>query len=233
MNLFTLRFENSFTVLLAIIGFIIVIYAQLKINKTYAISKNIKNNKNLSGFEIARMILDKHGLNNMHIVAVKGQLTDHYDPSRKVLRLSEEIFNGTSIAAMAVSAHECGHAIQDKENYIFMRIRGFLVPVVNLVSYLGYFVLLISIIAGITGYLLVGIVLILATLVFQIITLPVEFDASSRAEQELKNLNVVYSGEAEGVHSMLSAAALTYVASVISSLLSLLRLILIFNNRRD
>ena len=231
MNYMTLGYENLLTIFIAIIGFVIVLFSQISISSNYNKYKRIRNNKKISGQEVARMILDKNGLTDVHVVSVNGNLTDHYDPTRKVVRLSNEIFDGTSIAALSVAAHECGHAIQDKENYTFMRIRSALVPFVNFVTYLGYFSLIISLIAGITGYLIVGILILLATLIFQIVTLPVEFDASNRAQKQLISLQLVDKEEQNGVHNMLKAAAMTYVASVILTLLNLLRLIIMFNDR--
>lgn len=231
MNYMTLGYENLLTIFIAIIGFVIVLFSQISISSNYNKYKKIRNNKKISGQEVARMILDKNGLTDVHVVSVNGNLTDHYDPTRKVVRLSNEIFDGTSIAALSVAAHECGHAIQDKENYTFMRIRSALVPFVNFVTYLGYFSLIISLIAGITGYLIVGILILLATLLFQIVTLPVEFDASNRAQKQLISLQLIDKEERNGVHNMLRAAAMTYVASVISTLLNLLRLIIMFNDR--
>lgn len=233
MNYFTLGYENMITIILSVIGFVIVLVAQLRINSAYAKSKAIDSKKGLSGQEIARMILDKNGLSDIHVVETKGTLTDHYDPSRKVVRLSTEVFHGTSIASISVAAHECGHAIQDQQNYHFMRIRSALVPFVNLVSYLGYFAVIVSLIAGITGYLMIGILILLATILFQLVTLPVEFDASKRAGVQLEQLGIVDLEEQSDVKSMLGAAALTYVASLISSVLNLLRLILMFQDRND
>ena len=132
---------------------------------------------------------------------------------------------------MAVAAHECGHAIQDKENYTFMRIRHMLVPIVNLVSYIGYFSILIGLLAGLTGYLLAGIITLSATIIFQLVTLPVEFDASKRARKQILKLNL--DNDDTGIRSMLSAAAFTYVASLISTMLNLLRLIIMFNKRDE
>lgn len=217
----------------AILGIIIVSWAQFNINKNYKKYKAISLNKNLSGQEIARKILDANGLENVYVVATQGELSDHYDPSRKVVKLSQDIFNGETIAAASVAAHECGHAIQDKEGYIFMRIRAFLVPVVNLVSYLGYFGLIISIIGGITGYLKLSILILFATILFQLVTLPVEFDASKRAKEQLDKLGLIDNEELEGSNKMLFSAALTYVASLLSSLLQLLRLVLILGSRND
>ena len=218
---------------LPIIGTIIVLFAQFSISSNYKKYSGIKNNKNISGSEIARIILDKNGLNNIYVVETSGELTDHYDPSRKVVRLSKNIYSGTSIASISVAAHEVGHAIQDKEGYSFMRIRSFLVPIVNLTTYLGYFGLIISIFAGITGYLKVSIIVLLASLLFQLVTLPVEFDASKRAKKQLNELGVVNSDEANGVKIMLFAAALTYVASFLSNILQLLRLVLMLGGRDD
>ncbi len=233
MNYMTIGYENIMTIFLAVIGMLVVITAQIGISSNYSKYKNRKNSQNLSGQEVARKILDQHGLKDVHVVSVSGNLTDHYDPTRKVVKLSSDIFNGTTIAAMAVAAHEVGHAIQDQENYSFMRIRSGLVPFVNFVTYLGYFSILISLIAGMTGYFMMGILVLLATLLFQFITLPVEFDASKRAQIELDKMNLVSSEDQEGIHNMLRSAAMTYVASVISSLLSLLRLILMFRDRDD
>lgn len=233
MGYMTLGYENIITIGLALIGFVIVLVAQVRINSTYNKTKTIACRKGFSGQEVARMILDQNGLGDVHVVETKGTLTDHYDPNRKVVRLSTEIFHGTSIASISVAAHECGHAIQDKENYSFMRIRSALVPFVNLVSYLGYFAVIVSLIAGITGYLMIGILILLATILFQLVTLPVEFDASKRAGIQLEQLQIVNEEEQDDVKNMLGAAAMTYVASLVSSVLNLLRLILMFQDRDD
>lgn len=222
--------ENIITIFIAIIGFIIVLWAQMKIKSSYNKYKNIRNDNNLSGVEVARKILDANDLSEIYVVKVSGELTDHYDPKRKVIRLSKDIFDGTSIAAVSVAAHEVGHAIQDKEGYSFMRIRSFLVPVVNFVTYIGYFVSIVSIFAGITSYIKVGIFMILAALLFQLITLPVEFNASNRAKQQLKNLSLINDLEINEVEEMLLSAAMTYVASFISSILNLLRLIIMLKD---
>lgn len=226
-------YETILTVVLSVVAFIIVIWAQANINSNYGKYKKKSNTKGLSGQEVARQILDANGLNDVYVVEVKGDLSDHYDPSRKVVRLSKDIFHGTSIAAISVAAHECGHAIQDKVGYTFMKIRSFLVPIVNIVSYLGYFGLIVSIFAGITGYIKLSILVLLATLVFQLVTLPVEFDASKRAGEQLLKLGIVDSSENIHCMKMLKAAALTYVASLASTLLNLLRLVLMLMSRSD
>ncbi|MCI5835411.1 MAG: zinc metallopeptidase [Firmicutes bacterium] len=218
---------------LLIISAIIVTYAQTKINLSYGKYKKINSKGNLTGKDVARKILDSNNLADVKVKEVSGELTDHYDPRIKTVNLSSNIFNGTSIASISVAAHECGHAIQDKVGYTFMRIRAMLVPVVRLVSYLGYFSIVISLFAGITGYLKVGIIIEFATLLFHLVTLPVEFNASSRAKKELVRLHLIEDNEYNGVDSMLSAAANTYVASLLSNLLNLFRLLLILKNRDD
>ena len=234
MGYMTLGYENILTLMLALGGFIISLIATFGINNNYSKYKKVLNNKRLSGQEVARKILDANGLNNIHVVSVSGELSDHYDPSKKVVRLSNDIFSGETIAAMSVAAHECGHAIQDKVGYSFMKIRSILVPFVNFVSYLGYFSIVISLFAGVTGYLFIGILMVLATLVFQLVTLPVEFDASKRALEELERLGITEKDEIDDSKIMLRAAAFTYVAGVISTIISLLRLLIMFgNSRRD
>ncbi len=218
---------------LAILGIIIVLWAQVNINSNYKKYKQVKVKTGLSGQEVARRILDANGLQNVHIVETQGELTDHYDPKRKVVRLSHTIFHEDTISSVGVAAHECGHAIQDKEGYTFMRVRSALVPFVNLVSYLGYFGLLVSIIGGLTGYLKLSILVLLVTVLFQLVTLPVEFDASKRAKEQLAKLGLIDSDEHDQVSKVLSAAAMTYVAGLISNLLQILRLVILLNGRDD
>lgn len=218
---------------LIILSFIIVLAAQFKINSAYKRYRVIETKTELSGQEVARKILDANGLNDIYIVETNGELTDHYDPRRKVVRLSKSIFHDSTIASAAVAAHECGHAIQDKEGYTFMKIRSILVPIVNLVSYLGYFGLVISIFAGITGYIKLSILILTASVIFQLVTLPVEFDASKRGLQQLQALHLIEENEQTGARKMLSAAAMTYVASLISTLLDILRLVIILGNRSN
>ncbi len=215
---------------LMFLGIIITLIAQIFVSSSYSKYKKIKNKNGLTGFEVARKILDENGLENIHIVEIKGNLTDHYDPSRKVVRLSTEIFNGSSIASTSVAAHECGHAIQDKDNYNFMRIRSKLVPIVNLSSKLGYLAIFIGFIFSLFDLAIFGIVLLLAMLLFELVTLPVEFDASKRAGVFLKEYNLATEDESKGVKKMLGAAAMTYVAGVLASALQILRLILAARN---
>ncbi len=231
MNYWLMRYDNITTILLVIIGIILVLYAQIKINATYSKYRKIRNIKGITGREVARAILDANNLSTIDIYETNGNLTDHYDPSKKLIKLSSDIYDGTSIASVAVAAHECGHAIQDKEDYSFFKIRSALVPVVNLVSYLGYFGLIVSLIAGVTGYLKLSIIILFATALFQLVTLPVELDASKRAKEQLINLGLINIEEEHGIKKVLSAAAMTYIASLISSILNLLRLVLMLSSR--
>ena len=222
---------STMNILLYILILVIPIIAQLRISSAYSKYKKQENSKGLSGFEVARKILDANGLDDIYVVETNGNLTDHYDPSRKVIKLSKDIFHGNTIAAASVAAHECGHAIQDKDSYTFMRIRSFLVPLVNLVSSFSWIVIIIGLFTEMFNIFVFGIGLISVTLVFQLVTLPVEFDASKRAKEELVKLNLIDDGENVGVKKMLDAAAMTYVASVLTSMLEILRLVLIFNDR--
>lgn len=194
---------------------------------SYSYNKNLKkeSSNNQTGFDVARKILDKNGLNDIIIIETKGTLTDHYDPSRKVIRLSKNIYHGTSIAANAVAAHEVGHAIQDKEGYTFMRIRSAIFPIVNLVSRLSYYIILVGFIFELVNLVWLGIAAVAVGVIFQIITLPVEINASKRALLELEKSMLSSQEDKEGIKNMLTAAALTYVAGVLASILQLLRLI--------
>ncbi|MBQ3021460.1 MAG: zinc metallopeptidase [Bacilli bacterium] len=215
------------------LALIIPLIAQLYVSSSYKKYKNIDNSNKLTGFEVAKKILEKNGLNDMYIVETKGNLTDHYDPKRKIVRLSSDVFHGTSIASIAVAAHECGHAIQDKVGYSFMKIRSFIYPIVSFGTKFAYIVLMIGLIANMLNLIWLGILLVGLGLLFQLVTLPVEFDASKRALKELEGNIGVATSDLNGTKSMLNAAAMTYVAGVLSSALEILRLILIFTNNRD
>ena len=218
---------------LPFIGLVITLIAQIYVNSSYNKYKYQGLKKKLTGSEIARMILDKNGLKNIKIKEVKGNLTDHYDPNKKVVCLSTDIYEGDTIAAASVAAHECGHAIQHKEGYFFIKVRSSLVPFVNFSTKIGYLVVIIGIIFGALKLSIIGLILLLAMLVFQLVTLPVEFNASSRAKKQLTELNIIDSFELEDSSRMLNAAALTYVASLVTTLLQILRLALIALGRRD
>jgi len=213
------------------IGIALSSLASLLVRVTYKRYSTIGSSKKLTGFDTARKILDSNGLGDVHIVEVKGTLTDHYDPTRKVVRLSTLNFHEDSISSIAVAAHECCHAIQDKNKYVFMKIRSSLVPFVNLVSRAGYFAILIGLFLGRANIIYIAIAMEFATLLFHLITLPVEFNASSRALKQIEELDMVTPEEHKGAKRVLLAAAFTYVASTITVVLQLLRLLLIVGGR--
>lgn len=224
-------FYDSLGYLLIIIATIITVAAEYFVNNRYSKYKRVKSKKGLTGQEIARLILDKHDLNDIYVTEVNGVLSDHYDPNRKVVRLSHDVFHGDSLASVSVAAHEVGHAIQDKEGYIMIRIRGAIFPFVSFASKFGYIALIIGFIFGFFELAWLGIGLLLIILLFQLITLPVEFDASKRALSELDGEKILDSSEIEGSSDMLKAAAMTYVASVAATILEILRFVLMIIGR--
>ena len=217
--------------LLIILILLIPFLAQIGISSSYNKYKRIKNERQISGFEVAREILDKNGLEDIYVVETKGNLTDHYDPTKKVVRLSSEVFHGKTVASAAVAAHECGHAIQDKENYAFLRIRSAIFPIVNIATRISYYIIFIGFLLQALDLVYFGIALTALGLVFELVTLPVEFDASSRALKKIEKYQIVNSSEHDGAKSVLTAAALTYVAGVLASILQILRLLLIARNQ--
>lgn len=199
--------------------------AQIYINSSYKNNSRRKNGNGLTGYDTARAILDKNGLNDMIIVETKGTLTDHYDPTRKVVRLSTDIYHNTSVAAMAVAAHECGHAIQDKEGYTFFKLRSALVPVVSFISRAAYIIMILGFFLEYINMIYAAIIMVGAGVLFQLVTLPVEIDASKRAHKELDEMNLASDRDLDGVKNTLTAAALTYVAGALSEILQLIRLL--------
>lgn len=223
------------TYVLVIIGFLITLVAQIFIDINYRRYKDIGVKNGVTGREVARKILDANGLSDVVVNEVSGTLTDHYDPTKRCVNLSTNVYKDSSIASVAVAAHECGHAIQDKVGYVFLRIRHTLVPTVNFSSKIGYLVVVLGLLFGYFELAMVGIILLLSILVFQLVTLPVEFNASKRGKEELRKLQLISDKEASGVRSMLLSAAMTYVASLASTLLQIFRLLLIVlsSRRRD
>lgn len=213
---------------LILLAIIISGSAQMYINHWYNKTKKMKTAKGMNGNQTARKILDNNDLKDVGINEVAGTLSDHYDPAKKTVNLSNDIYGTDSIASISVAAHECGHAIQDKNGYFFLRLRRGMVPFVNLASKLGYVAIIIGLIFGAMGFFKIGIILEIVILVFQLITLPVEFDASSRALKKIEEYGIVTKEELKYCKKMLRSAALTYVAGVTASLLQVLRLVLMF-----
>ena len=219
--------------ILLVLSLLVTSAAQIYINSSYSKTKRIKNRAGITGAQTARKILDENGLSNVKVEEVSGILGDHYDPRTKTVRLSSDIYRNTSIASASVAAHECGHAIQDKEGYFFLKLRNSIVPVVNFASYACYFAILIGIIASSLKIIWIGIIAEIVILVFQLITLPVEFAASKRALKQLEKQKILEKIEISTSKKMLTAAALTYVASVTATILEILRLLIAVGGRND
>ena len=203
-------------------------------NSAFRRYSRVRSHSGLTGAQAATKILNYAGIYDVVVERVSGNLTDHYDPRSKVLRLSDATYNATSVAAIGVAAHECGHAMQDKEAYAPLKLRGSLVPVANIGSNLSWVFIILGIVMGANQTLLnIGILLFSLAVIFQLVTLPVEFNASSRALRVLKDSAMMYDDEVEDTRKVLSAAALTYVASAAAAILSLLRLVILFGGGRD
>ena len=221
------------TYVLVLIGFLISSLAQANIQRKFDKYKKIKTQKSITGFDAARYILSTNSYNDISIKKIRGSLSDYFNPISKEIALSETSMTDTSIASLAVAAHECGHVIQYKEGYIPLMIKSYIVPAVNLGSKLSFPMILLGIFLSMGKLISIGILLFSFVLIFQIITLPVEFDASKRALRVLKESGMLVGVENDYAKDMLKSAALTYVAATISTALQFLRLWILFGNRRD
>ena len=226
-------FPFDWTILLILPGFFISLWAQIKVKSTFNKYSKMTTSKGLSGYGAARRILDANGLSHVKIEQIRGELTDHYDPRTNVIRLSEAVYHATSPAAIGVAAHEAGHAIQYAKNYGPINIRAKLVSVTNIGSALSMPIFFIGLIMSSPYLTLLGIVLYSLVTIFQLVTLPVEFDASSRAMSVLSSCGILNENELKASQKVLSAAAMTYVAALLTSLLTLLRLLLLANGRNN
>lgn len=220
------------TYILVILAAIISLIASAKVKSTYAKYSKVLSARGITAEQAAQQILYGAGLPQVPINQVAGNLTDHYDPRSQTLALSQTVFGSSSVAAIGVAAHECGHAIQDAENYAPIRIRNAIVPVVNFGSTLSWPLLLLGLVLSFDPLVLAGIWLFSLVVVFQLVTLPVEFNASRRAMQILEERGILGNEELKGARKVLSAAAMTYVAAAVGSLLQLARLLMIRNSRR-
>ena len=223
------------TYILIIIGLIITMWAQWRVNSNFNKYSKVRNMAGLTGAEVAERILHREGIYDVSIEHVSGNLSDHYDPRSKVLRLSDSTYNSTSIAAAGVAAHEVGHAIQHAKGYAPIRIRSVLVPVANIGSYASWILILVGLLftgSSSQAWLTAGIICFAATVLFHLVTLPVEFNASNRAIRVLADCGILYDNEIGGARKVLNAAALTYVASAATAILQLLRLIILFGGKR-
>ncbi len=223
------------TYVLIILAFLISALVSAKMNATFSKYSKVRSYCGMTGAQAAQRILSSAGIYDVRIEHVSGKLTDHYDPSNKVLRLSDAVYGNTSIAAIGVAAHECGHAVQHARNYVPLSVRSAIVPVANFGSQLSWPLFLAGLIFSFRPLLMIGILLFCAALLFQIVTLPVEFNASARALRMLDETGIMGKQEIRGTKKVLRAAAMTYVAAVIGSLLQLLRLLILSGafRRRD
>jgi uncharacterized protein len=222
---------GSYLIYLAII-IILPLYAQFKVKSTYNKYSKIRSTSGMTGAQAARLILDQNGLQNVKVVESKGFLSDHYNPATKTVALSTHNYHEASVAGTAVAAHEVGHAIQDQEAYSFLRLRHRLVPVASLTSNASWVFIMIGLIFSSMNSLLgIGIALLAVGVVFQIVTLPVEFNASTRAMNQIVTLGIIRNEEEAHAKKVLNAAAMTYVAAAAVAVLELVRLLLIFTNR--
>lgn len=224
------------TYMLVILGVIICLLASSKMKSTFNKYSRVRNHSGMTGREAAEQVLRGAGIYDVRVEHISGDLTDHYDPRTKVLRLSDATYNSTSVAAVGVAAHECGHAIQHATGYAPLKIRGALVPVANFGSTIAWPLILIGLLFSSQSSMLflnLGIIAFSLAVLFQIVTLPVEFNASSRAIRILGSSGMLYEDEVDATKKVLSAAALTYVAGAASAILQLLRIILLANSRRD
>lgn len=224
------------TYVLVLVGVIICMLASVKMNSTFRKYSRVRNHSGITGREAAEQILRQAGIYDVRVEHVSGNLTDHYDPRSKVLRLSDATYGNASVAALGVAAHECGHAIQHATGYVPLHIRGRLVPIVNFGSVIAWPLIIIGLFFS-TGssslFLNLGIFAFSLAVLFQIVTLPVEFNASRRAVRILGGSGMLYENEVRATKKVLFAAALTYVAGAVSAILQLLRILILANNRRN
>lgn len=222
------------TIIILIPAMIFALFAQSKVKSAYSRYSRMRNRRGITGRQAARIILDANGLRHVPIEMTRGTLTDHYDPKKDVMRLSSDVYNGVSIAAVSIAAHESGHAIQDGTSYGFLKFRNAIAPAVSLVSTASWPLLIIGLIIiwqgnAATGNLIfnIGVIFFAAVVVFHTVTLPVEFNASKRAIRQLEELNIIDYNESKGAKKVLSAAAMTYVAALATAVANLVRILLI------
>ena len=228
--MYPMMFDSTY--ILVIIGMIIVMYAQSKVKSTFNKYDQLETQIRVTGRQAAEAILSQAGIHDVRVEHVPGHLTDHYDPRDKVLRLSDATYDQTSVAAVAVAAHECGHAVQDAVGYHFLKLRSAIVPVVQIGSAMAMPMIILGLILSWIGLVRIGIIAFGLTVVFQLVTLPVEFDASKRAIAILQERQLFTPQEIPAAQKVLRAAAFTYIAATLSTMLQLIRLIMVSNRRR-
>jgi Zn-dependent membrane protease YugP len=220
-------------IILYILALALVFWAQYKVKGAYTHFSTVRNDNGINGYQVARKILDSQGLHNVEVlVSQNGLLSDHFDPKKNTVNLSTKVYNDPSIASLAIAAHEVGHAIQYAENYSMIKVRNTILPLAIVSGNLGWVAAIIGLAAGLTSVFYIGIAMLLIIATFQLVTLPIELDASKRAIILLDNGNFISEDESADVKSMLNAAAMTYIAALLSTVFQILRLLLIANRRR-
>ena len=223
----------DYTYIVLVPALLVALFAQFKVNSTYAKYSKVRNSRGITGAEVARRILDANGLWNVKIIHIAGNLTDNYNPATNTVSLSDSTYSSTSVAAIGVAAHECGHAVQHATGYVPIKIRSAIIPITNIGSSVGVILILVGLIFSAPSLATFGVVLYSAVAVFQAVTLPVEFNASARALKTLKQDFILEEDELPLARKVLSAAALTYVAALLSSIATIFRYLLLINNRRN
>ncbi len=226
-------FMDYYYIILVIPAMILAVWAQFKVKSTYNKFSNVSNSKGITGAYAAQAVLTHYGITDVRIEQVSGKLTDHYDPKAKVIRLSQGVYGSTTIAAVGIACHEAGHAAQHAQNYAPIKIRNSLVPVCNIGSSLGIPLAILGYFLGFEPLISIGLLLYAAIALFQVVTLPVELNASKRAMKVIDETGLLYDDEQGGAKKVLTAAAMTYIASMLVAIANLLRLILRFSNRRN
>lgn len=224
---------DYYYLILVVPAIIISLIAQINVKKTYAKMAGINNKKHLTGAQAAQMVLQNYGINNVRVELGQGKLSDHYDPRSNIIRLSPEVYGGTSIAAVGIACHEAGHAAQHAQNYMPIKVRNAILPVANIGSTVGFYLAIFGYFLGFGLLIDIGVILFASVTVFQLVTLPIEFNASRRAIAVIEERNLLYEDEIPMAKKVLVAAAMTYVAALLVSIMSLLRLILRTRNRRN
>lgn len=223
---------DYYYLILVVPAIILSLVAQAKVKSTYSKYAGISNTKRITGAQAAANVLAHYGIRNVSIEQVSGRLSDHYDPRTNVIKLSPEVYSGASIASIGIACHEAGHAAQHAENYVPIKVRNAILPVANFGSSAGVLIAILGYFLGFGILVDIGIILFAAVVVFQLVTLPIEFNASTRALRVIDETGMLYDEEQKGAKKVLTAAAMTYVASLLVSLMSLIRLILRTNRRR-
>jgi len=219
------------TFILLIPVLILAFYAQAKVKGNYKKYLQVKSTVQMTGAEVARTILDRNGLADINVVAIEGTLTDNYNPKTREVNLSKDVFYGDSVSAIAITAHECGHALQHATGYAALIMRSSILPIANLGSWMAFPLFFLGLIFSMSLLMDIGIILFAGALAFHLVTLPVEYNASQRAFAQLDDRIIIYKDEMQGARKVLNAAALTYVAATLMALINLLRLILLRNSR--